>query len=305
MARIRLPPLSALRAFESAARHMSFSRAADELSVTPGAVSHQIRALEEELGVALFRRLNRAIELTDAARLLLPGLSEAFRGIEETVGRVRAHTDTGVLTVTTSPSFAAKWLVLRLHRFQERHPEIDVRVSATEDLVAFGKGDVDLGIRYGTGHYPGLSIEKLFENEVFPVCSPGLLDGEHALTAPAALGHYALIHDQTVDKDPLVPTWSMWLKAAGVPGIDAEHGLRFNNSFLALEAAIAGRGVALANSTIAAGDLATRRLVRPFALGLPDRFSYWIVLPPGAIERRKIRIFRDWLRDEAGLPPQA
>src|SRR6516165_7480885 len=171
-----LPPLSALRAFETAARHMSFSKAADELHVTPAAVSHQIHALEQDLGVRLFHRMNRSIALTASAQVLLPGLSEAFAGIHSSVRRLRAHNDTGTLTVTASPSFAAKWLVLRLHRFQERCPDVDVRISATDEVVDLSKGDFDLAIRYGTGRYPGLEVELLLQNEVFPACSPHLLE---------------------------------------------------------------------------------------------------------------------------------
>src|ERR1700761_2926255 len=171
-----LPPLSALRAFEAAARLRSFSKAADELHVTPAAISHQIHALEDDLGVKLFHRGNRAIELTSSALLLLPGLSEAFAGIQASVRRLRAHNDTGTLTVTASPSIAAKWLVLRLHRFQAESPEIDVRISTSDEIVDLTKGDFDLAIRYGTGRYPGLDIELLLKNEVFPACSPRLLE---------------------------------------------------------------------------------------------------------------------------------
>src|SRR6202163_3516281 len=176
-----LPPLSALRAFEAAARHMSFSKAADELHVTPAAVSHQIHALEEDLGVRLFHRLNRSIELTASARVLLPGLSDAFAGIHASVRRLRAHNDTGTLTVTASPSIAAKWLVLRLHRLQAQNPDIDVRISTSDDVVDLTKGDFDIAIRYGTGRYPGLEVELLLQNEVFPACSPQLLEAGPAL----------------------------------------------------------------------------------------------------------------------------
>jgi LysR family glycine cleavage system transcriptional activator len=294
-----LPPLSALRAFEAAARHMSFSRAADELHVTPAAISHQIHALEEDLGVRLFHRMNRAIELTASARVLLPGLSEAFAGIQSSVRRLRAHNDTGTLTVTASPSFAAKWLVLRLHRFQEQCPEVDVRISATDNVVDLTQGDFDIAVRYGTGNYPGLEVELLFTNEVFPACSPQLLTTGPPLRSPDDLPLHNLIHDQTVERDPLVPTWSMWLKAAGVKHGPATTGLSFNNMHLALDAAIAGHGVVLAQSTIAAADLAAGRLVRLFSLALPDQFAYYIATAPGALERPKVRAFRDWLRCEA------
>src|SRR6201993_1956937 len=298
-----LPPLSALRAFEAAARHMSFSKAADELHVTPAAVSHQIHALEEDLGIRLFHRMNRSIELTASARILFPGLSEAFAGIQSSVKRLRAHNDTGTLTVTASPSIAAKWLVLRLHRFQEQHAEVDVRISATDDVIDLTKGDFDIAIRYGTGKYPGLDVELLFRNEVFPACSPQLLATGPPLRVPSALPAHLLIHDQGIERDPLVPTWSMWLKAAGVNQIPAANGLSFNNIHLALDAAIAGRGVVLAHSTIAAADLTAGRLVRLFSLALPDQFSYYIVTAPGALERPKVRAFRDWLHRETAPQP--
>lgn len=293
-----LPPLSALRAFEAAARLQSFSKAADELSVTPAAISHQIHALEADLGVKLFHRLNRAVELTPSARVLLPGLSDAFAGIQASVRRLRAHNDTGTLTVTVSPSFAAKWLVPRLHRFQERHPAIDVRISASDEVIDLGKGDFDLAIRYGTGRYSG-HVETLLENEVFPACSPRLLEQGPPLRTPDDLRHHALIHDQAADRDPLAPTWAMWLKAAGVGDIPAASGLSFSAGYLALDAAIAGHGVVLAYSSIAADDIAAGRLVRLFSLSLPDLFAYYIVTAAGALERAKVRAFRDWLRQEA------
>ena len=200
-----LPPLSALRAFEATARLRSFGKAAGELNVTPAAISHQIHALEEDLGIRLFHRLNRSIELTASARVLLPGLSDAFAEIHASVRRLRAHNDTGTLTVTASPSIAAKWLVLRLHRFQERYPEIDVRISTTDDVVDLTRGDFDLAIRYGTGRYPGLIIELLMQNEVFPACSPQLLEKGPPLRTPDDLPRHTLIHDQAAERDPLRP----------------------------------------------------------------------------------------------------
>jgi len=294
-----LPPLSALRAFEAAARHMSFSRAATELHVTPAAISHQIHALEEDLGIRLFHRMNRSIELTASAKVLLPGLTEAFAGIQSSVRRLRAHNDTGTLTVTASPSIAAKWLVLRLHRFQEQHAEVDVRISATDEVADLTRGDFDIAIRYGAGDYPGLDVELLFTNEVFPACSPQLFTTGPPLRTPDDLALHNLIHDQAVERDPLAPTWPMWLKAAGVKNVPATAGLSFSNMYLALDAAIAGHGVVLAQSTIAAADLAAGRLVRLFTLALPDQFAYYIVTAPGALERPKVRAFRDWLRCEA------
>jgi LysR family glycine cleavage system transcriptional activator len=294
-----LPPLSALRAFEAAARLTSFSKAADELSVTPAAISHQVHALESDLGVSLFNRRNRAVELTASGRILLPGLSEAFAGIHNSVRRLRAHNDTGTLTVTASPSFAAKWLVPRLYRFQELAPQVDVRISASDAVVDLAAGDFDLAIRYGTGRYAGLNVELLAKNEVFPACSPALLKAGPPLNTPDDLRHHALIHDQAVDRDPLVPTWAMWLKAAGVHDMPPAPGLTFSAGHMALDAAIAGHGVALAYSTIAADDIAAGRLVRLFSLSLPDLFAYYLVTAPGALERSKVKAFRDWLRREA------
>ncbi len=299
-----LPPLSALRAFEAAARLKSFSKAADELAVTPAAISHQIHALEADLGVRLFERRSRAVELTSSARLLLPGLSDAFSGIQSAVRRLRSHNDTGTLTVTASPSIAAKWLVLRLHRFQQRCPEVDVRISANDEIVDLTRGDFDLAIRYGTGRYPGLDVELLLQNEVFPACSPRLLETGPPLRTPEDLRHHALIHvDQAVDRYPLLPTWTMWLKAAGVKCEREPAGISFSAGYMAMDAAIAGHGVVLAYSTIAAADLAAGRLVRLFSLALPDLFAYYVVTAPGGLERPKVQAFRDWLRQEADATP--
>jgi LysR family glycine cleavage system transcriptional activator len=299
-----LPPLSALRAFEAAARLKSFSKAAVELNVTPAAISHQIHALEADLGVRLFDRRSRAVELTASARLLLPGLSDAFTGIQASVRRLHAHNDTGTLTVTASPSIAGKWLVPRLHRFQEQHPAVDVRLSATDNMVDLTRGDFDMGLRYGTGRYPGLHVELLLQNEVFPACSPRLLEDGPPLRTPDDLRHHQLIHiDQATDRYPLAPTWPMWLKAAGVGDIPTNSGPTFSIGYMGMDAAIAGHGVVLAYSTIAAADIAAGRLVRLFSLALPDLFSYYIATAPGALERPKVRAFRDWLRHEADTTP--
>jgi LysR family glycine cleavage system transcriptional activator len=229
----------------------------------------------------------------------LPGLTEAFAGIRASVRRLRAHNDTGTLTVTASPSFAAKWLVPRLHRFQEKWPEIDVRISATDEVVDLNRGDFDIALRYGTGRYSGLEVETLLQNEVFPACSPRLLEDGPPLRTPEDLAQHALIHDHAADRDPLAPTWAMWLKAAGVTCVPPASGLSFSAGHLALDAAIAGHGVVLAYSSIAAADIGAGRLVRLFSLALPDLFAYYIVTAPGALERPKVRAFRDWLRQEA------
>jgi LysR family transcriptional regulator, glycine cleavage system transcriptional activator len=294
----RLPPLNSLRAFEAAARHLSFTRAAEELHVTPAAISHQIKALEDHLGVKLFRRLNRAVLLTDAGQACVSGLSEAFDRMAAALERLRAQDCGGPLTVSTSPAFASKWLVPRLERFQERCPEIDVRVSAAMRLVDFAREDVDVAIRYGPGRYPGLLAQLLLTNEVVPVCAPALLENPRSLGAPQDLRHHMLLHDDMPTSDGAYPNWAMWLHAAGVEGVDPSRGPRFDYAGLVLEAAAAGRGVALALSTIAAADLAAGRLVRPFAVAVPIPFAYYVVCPEATAGRPKVEAFRRWLRAE-------
>ena len=295
----RLPPLNALRAFVAAGRHLSFTRAADELAVTPAAVSQQVKLLEEQLGTPLFERRSRQLVLTEEGQAVLPGLAEGFASIGDALARLGARTDEGPLTVSVAPSFAAKWLVPRLDRFGAAHPAIDVRVQASHDIVDFVADGVDVAIRYGPGGYEGLSVERILPEEMFPVSAPALLKGKHALTAPAALRHHTLLHDDSPDQDPSCPDWRMWLKAAGVDGVDSRRGLRFNQSALVLEAAISGRGVALAKAALAAADLRARRLVRLFGMRQRLGFAYWFVAPPSKAAWPKVIAFRDWLREEA------
>ena len=268
----RLPPLNALRAFVASARHLSFSRAAEELFVTPAAVSQQVKLLEDHLGRVLFRRTNRALLLTDEGQALLPRLHESFALMGEALAGLEAMGDTGILTVSMAPSFAAKWLVPRLEGFQALHPEIDVRVTASMNLVAFADDGVDCAIRYGLGQYPGLVVEKLLDESVVPVCGPGL---RRAVTGDPAdlLRDMTLLHDDSPEQDASCPTWRMWLKAAGIAGIDAARGLHFNQASLVLEAAIAGRGAALAKARLAEDDLRAGRLVRLFDVSQPVAFG--------------------------------
>jgi LysR family glycine cleavage system transcriptional activator len=295
----RLPPLNGLRAFEAAARHMSFTRAADELSVTPGAVSQQIRSLEDHLGVPLFRRRNRSLLLTDAGQACLPYVREGFAKLVEGMERLGDSGRDKVLTVSVAPSFASKWLVPRLDSFSALHPDLEVWMGAAMTLVDFAVDDVDLAIRYGAGGYPGLFVEQLLPESVFPVCSPRLVDGEHPLTGPEALIHHTLLHDDSSLEDASCPSWPMWLKAAGIAAIDGSRGPRFNQSSLVLEAAASGRGVALAKSTLAAVDIAEGRLVRPFEAVMPVDFGYYIVCPESRAERPKVVAFRNWLKAQA------
>lgn len=292
----RLPPLNAVRAFEAAARHLSFTKAAEELNVTQAAVSHQVKALEERLQVPLFRRLNRGLVLTGAGASYLRELEDIFDRLEEATKRLRASEAMGALTVSTSTSFAAKWLVPRLQRFRERRPDIDVRIDANDSLTDFRRDDVDIAIRYGRGVYPGLSSVQLLQDIVFPVCSPKLLEGPHQLQAPADLKHFTLLHDQGVVED-----WRTWLRTAGVSEVDPTRGPVFSHSAMMIEAAIAGQGVALARRSMVARDVREGRLVQPFPLSLKAEFSYWVVCPELSADKPKIAEFRNWLLEEAAF----
>ncbi len=296
----KLPPLNALRAFEAAARHLSVSRAAEELNVTPAAVSHQVKALEDHLGVPLFRRLNRAVMLTDAGQLFLPGLRDGFDRLADAVDRARAECETGTLKLSVGPSFAARWLVPRLERFRAGHPDIDVRIDATDRLVDLARGEADLAIRYGPGGYPGLRVDQLLTEEVFPVCDPRLCEGASPLRQPDDLRHHTLLHVHWDTGDETWPDWRMWLLAAGVEGVAVTRGPRFSMESLAAQAAVAGHGVALLSSAIVADDLAAGRLCKPFTLSLPMSFAYYVVSTEAAVEQPKVAAFRDWVLAEAG-----
>jgi LysR family glycine cleavage system transcriptional activator len=301
----RLPPLNALRSYEAAARHLSFTKAAGELGVTPAAVSHQVKMLEDHLGVPLFQRVNRQLVLTDAGEACLPGIRASFEGLAAAVDAISVAGRSGVLTVSVAPSFGGKWLLPRLERFKANHPDIDVRVSASMQLVDFAGGEIDIAIRYGAGRYPGLTSERLVSESVVPVCSPKLLQGANALRTPADVRLHTLLHDDSPDDDASCPTWEMWLKAAGVEDVDATRGPRFNQSSLVLEAAILGHGIALAKSTIAAADLAAGRVVKPFELTLPLEPAYFIVYPESKQVMPKVGLFIRWLKEEVAPAPAA
>ncbi|MCA6321244.1 MAG: transcriptional regulator GcvA, partial [Phenylobacterium sp.] len=260
--RRRLPPLNALRAFEAAARHLNFSRAADELSVTPGAVSQQIQNLEDYVGAPLFRRTPKGLLLTDAAQTALPALREAFDGLAEAASLLTAAVDGRRLTLTAAPSFAAKWLVPRLGRFEAAYPQVDVWLSAGLDLVDLTAGEVDIALRYGAGRYPGMEVRRLIGETVIPVLSPEL-HAANPLNRPEDLANHLLLHDGSPDPDDSCPDWTMWLAARSVRGVDGARGPRFNQSSLVIEAAVNGRGVALAKRTLAQDDLDAGRLVAP------------------------------------------
>jgi LysR family transcriptional regulator, glycine cleavage system transcriptional activator len=296
--RRRLPPLNSLRAFEAAARHLNFSRAADELAVTPGAVSQQIQNLEDYVGAALFKRTPKGLLLTDAAQTALPALREAFDRLAEAASLLTAAVDGRRLTLTAAPSFAAKWLVPRLGAFEQAHPQVDVWLSAGLELVDLTTGEVDVAIRYGSGRYPGQEVRRLMSETVIPVASPGLL-AENPLLTPDDLKNHTLLHDGSPEPDDSCPDWTMWLTARGLRGIDGMRGPRFNQSSLVIEAALNGRGVALAKQTLAQADLEAGRLVAPLQIATAVDFAYYLVHPKAKARLPQVKAFIGWIEAEA------
>ena len=302
-----MPPLNALKAFEATARHLSFTKAAAELHVTPAALSHQIRGLEDLLGLKLFFRRARAIELTDAARLIYPGIQTGFESLRAAVERLEPSRQDRVLVVSATPGLTAKWLAPRLYRFLGRHPDIDTRISASSAYVNFAADGVDVGIRLSSGNHPELYVEKLSDEWLLPLCSPRLLDGGHPLRSPKDLVHFTLIQ---VDLPGVVPTWSDWFQMAGVDGIDSTRGLRLNVADHALDAASEGAGVVLAYKVVASRDIGLGRLIVPFGpeIALPGR-SYFFVCQKGHEKRAPVKAFRDWafaeIADTAAILRQA
>lgn len=292
---MRLPSLNALRAFSVAGQYLSFTKAATELNVTQAAISHQIKTLEDQLGIKLFRRAPRGLMLTEAGQAYLPSVRDAFDRLVAATDRLETRDAGGILTISVLPSFAARWLVPRLLRFRQTHPDIDLRVAAEDRLTEFERDGVDIAIRYGAGNYPGLHTTAVFGESFFPVCSPVLTSGTVPLKEPADLRHHTLLHDAvTMD-------WPMWLLAAGITDlVDVSRGPAFNDSALMLQAAADGQGVALGRSTLVADDLASGRLVKPFSISLPSHYGYYLVYPEAFVGRPKVKAFEDWLLEEAG-----
>jgi len=290
--RPRLPPLNALKAFEAAARHESFTRAAEELCVTQGAVSHQVKALEAELAIKLFNRERQRLIITEAGRDYLAVVRDALDWIAVGTERLLQRQNAGVLTVSTSPDFAAKSLVHRLGHFAEAHSTIDLRVSATMHHVDFAREDVDMAVRHGDGNWPGLDAVELSAEQLFAVCSPKLLSGRR-LGKPADILKFPLLHlDSRAD-------WRKWLQAVGISDANVKHGPVLNRASMVIDAAINGQGIALARTTLAAWDLLNGRLVRPFPESLRLSKTYWIVCPKATSKVPKIVTFRGWLLAEA------
>lgn len=288
----KLPPLTALPAFDAAARHLSFTKAAAELNLTHGAVSRAVRNIEERLDLQLFERGTRSVRLTPAGAAYAAEIGAALDRISAATIAATAPRSARILTVSTSDGFAARWLVPRLHRFHRKNAEIDVRLSTSGALASFVRDGIDIAIRFGVGGYEGVVSELLAEEAVSPVCSPELLQGAHPLLTPADLKHHRLIHDNfRID-------WATWLERAGVDGVDPNGGLKFDTAAYAVEAAIHGEGVLLGRSALVSADLAAGRLVRPFRLKIMSAWKYYVVYPAGALRHRKVRVFRDWLFEE-------
>ena len=297
--------LNALRAFEASARHQSFSLAAQELNVTPAAVGQLVRTLEDWLGSPLFVRSTSGrarLVTTEVAEQALPDIRAGLERLAVGLERLRSGSAGGVLTVTVSPAFAAKWLLPRIERFQAAWPETDLRLDTSLKPVDFVAQRIDVGVRYGRGQWPGLAAEKLMDEEVYPVCAPALL-ATATLQAPGDLRGQVLIHDQSVDTSTGFASWQAWLRHAGVQGVLTDRGLRINNSAAVLQAAIDGQGVALARSVMAHDDLAAGRLVRLFPqVRLESALAYYVVYRPECIAQPKVAAFRDWLLREAHGP---
>jgi LysR family transcriptional regulator, glycine cleavage system transcriptional activator len=290
--RRRLASLNGLRAFEAAARYLSFTRAAESLFVSQAAVSHQIKALEEQLGVELFRRMTRALELTDAGRRLYPRVQQAFDLLEQGVREARVRGERQGLTISVLPSFASGWLVRRLGRFTAANPGVQVRLDPSTELADFLADDIDVAIRYGLGNYTDLYCEHLMDEDVFPVCCPGLAT---RLEGPEDLAGVTLLHDDGHGQ------WQTWLDALGVSGVDASRGPVYTDSTMVIQAAIEGHGVALARSGLSGDALHDGRLVQPFEFSMPSPFAYYLVYPRSYAQRPEIQAFSLWIREEIAM----
>jgi len=286
-------PLNALRAFEAAARQLSFTRAAEELHVTQAAVSHQVKALETRLGVPLFRRLPRSLLLTDEGQALLPELRDAFDRIARALNDMGGHAAQGALTVSSFTTFSLAWLVPRLPRFQAAYPEIEVRLMSSQRMVDFAREDVDIAVRNGDGNWPGLATVKLFDEDLTPLCGRAYRD---RLRKPEDVGAVPLL-DTMRDSE-----WAVWLKAAGLGRLARSRGAEFDSTKIAVQAAIDGLGVAIGSPSLFAQDIAAGRLFQPFPLTVKTNRGYWLVHPEAWGDRRKIRAFRDWIVAEARAP---
>lgn len=291
-------PLNALRAFEAAARHLSFVAAADELSVTPAAVSHQIKKLEDYLGRPLFRRRARGLVLVDAGQLLAKDLHAVFLDLDRAMENVMEEDRGGSLALSVAPTFGAMWLIPRIQNFYSQNPDIDVRISTSLGLVDFQRDDFDAAIRLGHGDWPGLEAIKLFDETVIPMCSPRLLEGPNAIRDPSDLKNHVLLHNHSMDFDPNAPTWQTWLDTSGAQGVDASRGMHFSLPDHGLQAAIDGAGVVLGWRFLSARDVQAGRVVELFDLEIPLGSTFYLVYPESHSRRPNIAALRAWFLKE-------
>ena len=297
---VKLPPINNLRAFESAAKHLSFQKAAAELHVTASAISQRIRSLETHLGTALFKRLTRAVILTETGQILAVKLREAFGIIGKALNRAEHKATNNVLTVSTTTSFAEKWLLPHLPAFNDQFPEMDVRVFSLDKLADFISDGVDVAIRFGAGNYPGLISESLSENAYLPVCSPDLISSSKPLKDFSDLRHFTLIHTHWLQEAQAAPSWEQYYKAANIGSFECAKQLSFSVETLGIRAAIEGQGVALAHEMLITNDLASGALIKPLgdSVKVSSKFNYYFVYPDEAEMSTKVTLFRDWLLSE-------
>ena len=288
----RLPPLNALRVFDAAARHLSFTRAADELFVTQAAVSHQIKSLEDFLGLKLFRRRNRSLQLTEEGQSYFQDIKEIFSQLTEATRKLQSRSAKGALTVSLLPSFAIQWLVPRLSSFNSAYPGIDVRIQAVDREVDKLADDVDVAIFYGRGNWPGLRVEKLYAEYLLPVCSPLLLTGDKPIKTPEDLAKHTLLHDAS-RRD-----WQTYTRQLGL-NLNVQQGPIFSHSAMVLQAAIHGQGVALANNVMAQSEIEAGRLACPFNDVLVSKNAFYLVCHDSQAELGKIAAFRQWILAKA------
>ncbi len=297
----RLPPLTSLRTFVVAARHLSFTRAAEELHVSPAAIGQQIRILEDYVGEQLFHRNTARLRLTDAGRLLMPGLTDAFEGMLEAVAHLAGGARENVIRVSVAPSFAARWLVSRLERLRHSVPDLKVQVNASTELADVEREDVDCVLRYGAGAYPGLFVERLFSEAVVPICSPAFAEDYGLNPRTRSLQGVPLLHEEGPEYDSSCPDWSTWLRGMGMSSRGLDHGLGLNQSSLILDAAVSGQGLALGKLRLAEADLRAGRLIIPFGKPHPVEFSYYFVASSRKAKAAPVELFLQWMRAEAQL----
>jgi LysR family glycine cleavage system transcriptional activator len=289
----RLPSLTSLRAFEAAGRHLSFTKAAEELTVTQAAISHQVKALEDYLNVPLFLRQPRQLQLTKAGKILLPVVRNAFDRISASVTDLSMQVSSGALKIRLAPSFAAKWLSPRLDDFRRKHPQIELSLTHSNEAADFSRQAIDIAITYGKGDWRGVISDRVLNIDFFPVCAPQFMHGEHPLSKVENLVHYRLLHDTDHS------AWSNWLALAGIENVDPQRGTVVDDTNVLMQASIDGLGVALGSTHFVADHLASGRLVRPFDITLHNDYAYYAVCPKKHLKRPGVSVFKSWLMDQA------